>query len=210
MSEQLAFRSALQRDVWIPAEPRPPSYASTRSISPSELKQVAMFCDAELLMCVDGTVLFLNDEVSALSSMALASTIFVGQRIYFESARNRSQVSFAIENCIKTKFACAKIDGIDKLVSFRLLPFAGGSIICVKLSGGCSRLVSELKIIADALGITRAEKAVLSMLIDGASPSEIASGLNVAVATVRSHVASLLEKSAVRNIRELLLMVYKI
>jgi DNA-binding CsgD family transcriptional regulator len=52
-------------------------------------------------------------------------------------------------------------------------------------------------------GITPAEELVLSSLCAGQSAPQIASQLNVAVSTVRSHVRSICAKTRTSSVREL-------
>lgn len=50
---------------------------------------------------------------------------------------------------------------------------------------------------ASGLNLTAAERAVLTHLVDGRTPAEIAQLQNVSLATVRTHIARLHEKFGV-------------
>lgn len=106
--------------------------------------------------------------------------------------------------------------GRRSLVHLAALEGAGLTLAVVPLktlageAGRCALMFSRTCVV-DALmlgffsrryGITPAEQQVLAMLCDGLSAPQIATQLEIAVSTVRSHVRSLCAKTQTRSVRE--------
>lgn len=64
-----------------------------------------------------------------------------------------------------------------------------------------------LCLLARSYKLTNAEELVLSLLCDGLDTPEIATTLNVAVSTIRTHVRSLFEKMQTNSLRQLVIKV---
>jgi DNA-binding CsgD family transcriptional regulator len=69
---------------------------------------------------------------------------------------------------------------------------------------------SSLWAYGKALALTASELKVLHLLADGDEPKIVAENLKVSVTTVRSHIRSIIDKTASANLREVLLKVSKL
>jgi DNA-binding CsgD family transcriptional regulator len=69
---------------------------------------------------------------------------------------------------------------------------------------------SSLWAYGKALALTASELKVLHLLADGDGPKIVAENLKVSVTTVRSHIRSIIDKTASANLREVLLKVSKL
>jgi DNA-binding CsgD family transcriptional regulator len=73
---------------------------------------------------------------------------------------------------------------------------------------GCGELA--LQAYCRSAGLTPAEERVLARLADGATAEEIATSLGRTLATVRTHIRNILEKTDARSIRALLVRVSRL
>jgi DNA-binding CsgD family transcriptional regulator len=65
-------------------------------------------------------------------------------------------------------------------------------------------------LLRSAFGLTDAEMRVLSLLIAGRHPAEIASGLGITLRTVRAHLQKLFDKMGVERQSDLILSVLRL
>ncbi len=82
------------------------------------------------------------------------------------------------------------------------LVFAAPAAVVLLLSPAASFLALPDEIAA-ALGLTAAENRVAGALLDGGDPAEIARRLGIGIATVRTHLARLMDKTGTRRQAEL-------
>jgi DNA-binding CsgD family transcriptional regulator len=101
----------------------------------------------------------------------------------------------------------------DEQLAIAVAPFGlsngqTGVMLTTERIGSCDTLT--LMCYGRMLGLTHAEVRVLAKLTEGEGPETVAEGLAISIATVRSHIRSILCKTEASNMRSLLLRLSKL
>ncbi|MCI4427701.1 MAG: helix-turn-helix transcriptional regulator [Burkholderiales bacterium] len=164
-----------------------------------------------LLVTLDGQLRYANR--SALKELRGGAPLGLAQgRLTLCDAGDDAVLRSALEDARRTRRRIIVLGRNGSAVSLAVLPLTGGDSegpTMALLTFGKRRSCESLTIalFAQALKVTAAEAKVLQALCGGAKPEAVAAELGVAVSTVRTHIASLRNKTQTANIRELVAQV---
>lgn len=161
-----------------------------------------------MLLSADGLVVHANHaalrELGSTHPLELRS-----RRLRTRDPQAQQALSEALEGARRRGMRCLLNLGSDEhRVGLSIVPLplsnqAGGNAVLLTLQR--AQLVEKLSVgaFARAHGLSQREEEVLTALCEGLRPTQIAERLGVAVATVRSHVHNLKEKTQSRSMVEL-------
>ncbi len=163
-----------------------------------------------MLLSADGLVVHANHaalrELGSTHPLELRS-----RRLRTRDPQAQQALSDALEGARHRGTRCLLNLGSDEQrIGLSIVPLplplsnqAGGNAVLLTLQR--AQLVEKLSVgaFARARGLSQREEEVLTALCEGLRPTQIAERLGVAVATVRSHVHNLKEKTQSRSMVEL-------
>ena len=201
----------------LPPATRPP--AARPAASTGTLPALAGLLDHldQGVLLIDSTCRVVHANTPAQSALD-AQTVLCrdGERIHPVKVTDRLMWRHTIEDALRgqARLFDTNVQGTRHLVSISPFEWQGNEPyqrhLVVLLGPALAPHPGRLDSFADHCDLTRAERRVFLTLLDDLSPKDIALRLEVAPATVRTHIRRILQKSGSPSMRSLLALITRL
>lgn len=169
------------------------------------------------VLLIDSSCRIVHSNSSARAALDLQAVLCRdGERLLPAKAGDRLLWRHAIEDALRgqARLFETNVQGMRHLISISPFEWVGSEPcqrhLVIILGSALAPRSGRLDAFAEHCGLTRAERRVFLTLLDDLSPKDIAQRLDVAPATVRTHIRRILQKTGSPSMRSLLALITRL